>query len=86
VISYDLIHKLQTFETNFVQRKDGSILGTLIPKYVYKPWGATFSAEINTKKEVKAEVSVADKITPGLKTTLTANSRVSYCTRFFMHE
>jgi len=64
-----------TFETNFVQRKDGSILGTLIPKYVYKPWGATFSAEINTKKEVKAEVSVADKITPGLKTTLTANSR-----------
>jgi len=64
-----------TFETNFVQRKDGSILGTFIPKYVYKPWGATYTGEINTKKEVKAEVAVADKLAPGLKTTLTANSR-----------
>jgi len=63
------------FETNFIQRKDGSIVGTLIPKYVYKPWGSTFSAEINTKKEVKAEVAVADKLTPGLKTTLTTNAR-----------
>jgi len=65
-----------TFETNFVQRKDGSILGTFIPKYAYKPWGTTFSAEINTKKEVKGEVAIGlDKITPGLKTTLTVNSR-----------
>jgi len=64
-----------TFETNFVQRKDGSILGTFIPKYLYKPWGTTFSGEFNTKKDVKAEVAVADKFTPGLKTTVTANSK-----------
>jgi hypothetical protein len=64
-----------SFETNFVQRKDGSILGTLIPKYVYKPWGTTFSAEINTKKDVKVEVAVAEKLAPGLKTTVTANSK-----------
>jgi len=61
-----------TLETTFVQRKDGSILGTLAPKYKHKEWNTTFSAEINTKKEVKAEVAVEDLLkVEGLKTTLT---------------
>jgi len=64
-----------TLETNFVQRKDGSITGTFIPKYVFKPWGTTVTGEINTKKEVKVEAAVADKLAPGLKTILTANQK-----------
>jgi len=62
-------------ETNFVQKKDGSWVGTLIPKYKYKEYGATVSAELTTKKEFKAEVAVEDKITTGLKTTITGNSK-----------
>jgi len=65
-----------TLETTFVQRKDGSILGTFIPKYKHKDWNTTFSADINTKKEVKAEVAVEDLLSvDGLKTTLTGFSR-----------
>jgi len=67
-----------TVETTFVQRKDGSILGTFAPKYNHKDWGTTFSAEINTRKEVKVE-AVADNLlhVDGLKTTLTGFSRGS---------
>jgi len=65
-----------TLETSFVQRKDGSILGVFAPKYKHKEWKTTFSAEINTKKEVKAEVAVEDLLkVDGLKTTLTGISR-----------
>jgi hypothetical protein len=65
-----------TIETTFVQRKDGSILGTFAPKYNHREWGTTFSAEINTRKEVKVEAA-ADNIlnVDGLKTTLTGFSR-----------
>lgn len=63
-------------ETTLLQRKDGVILGTFAPKYKYKEWNTTFSAEINTKKEVKAEVAVEDLLNvDGLKTTLTGWSR-----------
>jgi len=65
-----------TLETTFLQRKDGSILGTFVPKYKHKDWNTTFSADINTKKEVKAEVAVEDLLNvEGLKTTLTGFSR-----------
>jgi len=67
-----------TLETTFLQRKDGSILGTFIPKYKHKDWNTTLSADINTKKEVKAEVAVEDLLNvDGLKTTLTGFSRGS---------
>lgn len=62
-------------ETNFVQKKDGSWVGTFIPKYKYKEYGATVSAEFNTKKEYKAEVAVEDKFADGLKTIITGNSK-----------
>jgi len=65
-----------TLETSFVQRKDGSILGTFAPKYRHKDWNTTFSAELNTKKEVKVEVAVEDLLSvDGLKTTLSGFSR-----------
>jgi len=62
-------------ETTFVQKKDGSWLGTFIPKYKYKEYGATVSAEITTKKECKAEVSIQDKLADGLKTILSVASK-----------
>jgi len=62
-------------ETSFVQKKDGSWVGTFIPKFKYKEYGATVSAEISTKKEYKAEVAVQDKLADGLKTTFSAASK-----------
>jgi len=64
-----------SFETNLVQKNDGSVLATFIPKYKYKEWGATLSAELKTNKSFKAEISVEDQITPGLKTTLTGEAK-----------
>jgi hypothetical protein len=65
-----------TLETTLLQRKDGSILGTFAPKYKHKDWNTTFSADINTKREVKAEVAVEDLLNvEGLKTTVTGTSR-----------
>jgi len=67
-----------SLETIFTQKKDGSILGSFAPKYKYKDWKTTFSADINTKKEVKAEVSVEDLLNvDGLKTTVTGFSQGS---------
>lgn len=64
-----------SFETTLLQKNDGSILGTFMPKYKHKDWNTTFSAELKTNKDFKAEVSVEDKLTPGLKTTLTEESK-----------
>jgi len=62
-------------ETNFSQKKDGSVSGTLTPSYKYKDWGATFLAELTTRKEFKAEVSLQDQIVEGLKTTISEQSK-----------
>jgi len=65
-----------TVETSFFQRKDGSILGIFAPKYKHKDWNTTFLVDVNTKKEVKAEVSAEDLLgVDGLKTTLTGFSK-----------
>jgi len=61
-------------ESNLVQ-KNGVVVGTFTPKYKYKEYGTDFSLELNTKKEIKAEISVADQITKGLKLILTGNSK-----------
>jgi voltage-dependent anion channel protein 2 len=67
-----------TIETSFLRRADGSILGSFAPKYKHKDWNTTFSADINTRKEVKAEVAVEDLLSvEGLKTTLTGLSKGS---------
>lgn len=69
-------NKETTLETNIVQRKDGSIIGTFIPKYNHREWGTTFSAEINTRREVKVEAVADDFLSvDGLKTTATGYSK-----------
>eukprot|EP01118_Nematostelium_gracile_P007234 TRINITY_DN2343_c0_g1_i1.p1 TRINITY_DN2343_c0_g1~~TRINITY_DN2343_c0_g1_i1.p1 ORF type:complete len:298 (-),score=110.06 TRINITY_DN2343_c0_g1_i1:72-965(-) len=65
-----------TIESSFTQRKDGTTLGTFAPKFTHNEWNTTFSGEVNTKKEVKAEVAVNNILNlDGLKVTLTGNSR-----------
>jgi len=64
-----------SFETSLTQRNDGTILGIFTPKYRLRDWNSTVSAEIKTNKDFKAEVTVDDHFTPGLKTTLTGESR-----------
>jgi len=69
-------NKDTTLETSIVQRKDGSIVGTFAPKYNHREWGTTFSAEINTRKEVKVEAAADDLLSvDGLKTTVTGYSK-----------
>lgn len=64
-----------TFETSLLQKLDGSILGTFTPKYRVRDWNTTVSAELKTNKDFKAEVVMDDQFTPGLKTTVTGESR-----------
>jgi len=64
-----------SWEASLLQKGDGSILGTFFPKYKYKEWGTTVSSELKTNRDFKAEASVEDKLAPGLKTTLSAESR-----------
>jgi len=69
-------NKDTTLETSIVQRKDGAIVGTFAPKYNHREWGTTFSAEINTRKEVKVEATAEDLLSvDGLKTTVTGYSK-----------
>jgi len=64
-----------TIESNFLQKGDGAIVGTLTPSYKYKPYGMNFLAEINTKKDVKIETSVENQLVDGLKLTLTGEAK-----------
>jgi len=64
-----------SLETSLLQKADGSILGTFTPKYKYKPWGTTLSAELKTSRDFKAEAVVDEQILPGLKTTVTGESK-----------
>jgi len=64
-----------SFETSLLQKNDGSILGTFIPKYRLKEYNTTFSAELKTSKDFKGEIIVDDHFTPGLKTTVTGESK-----------
>jgi len=63
------------FETSLVQKSDGSYLGTFIPKYRLRNWNTTLSAELKTNRDFKAEVVVDNHFTPGLKTTITEESK-----------
>jgi len=64
-----------TFETKLVTKKDGSVVGTFIPKYEIKQYGATVSAELSTAREYKAEVAVKDKLATGLKVIVTGQAK-----------
>jgi hypothetical protein len=63
-------------ETILHQKKegkvDGPILGTFSTKYRHRPWRTGFTLELNTKREVKAEVAVDDVAgVDGLSATFT---------------
>lgn len=62
-----------TVETNF-NIKGEAVTGTITPKYKWGKYGLNFLGEFNTKRELKAEVS-ADDVAPGLKLTVTGQSR-----------
>jgi len=68
-----------TIESHFITKKDGSILGTFIPKYKYlfNGWNTTLGAEINTKKEVKGEVTIEGTTANvnGLKTIISGQNK-----------
>jgi len=64
-----------SFETSLLQKSDGSILGTFAPKYQLREWNTTFSGELKTNRDFKGEVAVDNHFTPGLKTTLSGESK-----------
>jgi len=64
-----------SFETSLLQKSDGSVLGTFSPKYNVREWNTTLSAELKTNRDFKAECAINNHFTPGLKTTLTGESR-----------
>jgi len=64
-----------SFETTLTQRSDGSVLGTFSPKYNVREWNTTLAAELKTNRDFKAEVVINNHFTPGLRTTITGESR-----------
>jgi len=64
-----------SFETSFTQRNDGSVLGIFSPKYNIKEWNTTLTAELKTNKDFKLEVSADNQFAPGLKTTVSGESK-----------
>jgi hypothetical protein len=60
--------------TNFIRKKDGSVVGAFSPEYSIKPYGTTVLFDINTRRDAKLEVTTTDKLLPGLKTVITGNS------------
>jgi voltage-dependent anion channel protein 2 len=62
-------------ETNFQQKGDGTVIGSIIPSYKYRLYGLTFLAELNTKKDVRLETTVENQGIEGLKLTLTGEAK-----------
>jgi len=68
-----------TLESTLTQKKDGSVFGTFAPKYTYKPYKTTFSAEFNTKREAKVEAKAEDLAgVVGLSSTLTLQQQAAF--------
>lgn len=66
-----------TQDVSLTQKSDGSISGIFTPKYKLKEYGTTFTTELKTNREFKAEVALEDQFTKvkGLKTTVTGESK-----------
>jgi hypothetical protein len=64
-----------SFETSLLHKNDGSMLGTFSPKYRINDWNTTLMAELKTNRDFKAEVVLDNQFTPGLKTTITGESK-----------
>jgi len=63
------------FETSLTRKYDGSILGIFSPKYRIRDWNTNVTAEVKTDRDFKAEVEISDHFVPGVKTTITGESR-----------
>jgi hypothetical protein len=64
------------FAVKSEEGRDGSkTTGSIKNDYYYKPWNSTFTAEFNTDREIKGEVSFQDRFVKGLKTIFTAQSQ-----------
>jgi hypothetical protein len=63
-----------SFETSLLQKADGSILGTFTPKYRVRDYNTTLTAELKTDKNYKVEAKIDDHFTPGLTTTVSAET------------
>jgi len=63
------------FETLFAQDEKGAITATVKPKYTYLQYNAEVNGEVNSKQDVKLEVSVKDQFAKGLKTITSVNNK-----------
>jgi hypothetical protein len=59
-----------TFISSVTREEDNTYVGLFNPKYARPDLGLNLNASVDTKGEMKAEVSVADQLVDGLKTTL----------------
>lgn len=66
------------FESSLVSKKDGSVFGTLAPKYKHAATGINFSGELTTKRDVKVEAKVQDVASVvGASATLTLQTQAA---------
>jgi len=64
-----------SFTSSFLKKKDGSVVGTVSPKYFFKEWNTSFTGEVNTRRELKGEVEVTNPAdVAGLKVIATTQS------------
>jgi len=61
------------FEGNITRFNDGSIFGSINPKYKFNAHGLTLGATVDSKKALKVEVTAED-IVPGLKASITGHA------------
>jgi len=62
------------YETSVTASEDKPYLGFFKPTYKWKEMGLELVGEVNTARDVKAEVSSANQLVDGLKVILTAQS------------
>jgi len=62
------------YETSVTAAEDKPYLGVFKPTYKWKDLGLELTGEVNTNRDLKAEVSSANQLVQGLKLILTAQS------------
>jgi len=58
------------YTVNATSAKDGNVVGTLKPKFVYSPYGLTAEGTLETSKNYKGELSIQDHFVKGLKVSV----------------
>jgi len=62
------------YETSVTASEDKPYVGVFKPTYKWKDLGLELTGEVNTNRDLKAEVSSSNQIVQGLKVTLTTQS------------